>query len=74
MSEFKKGQIILLKQQGKANKQIADELGTTIKTVRKWCLRYEDEGEDGMKPRAKSGRRRTTTREQDNAAVDVSIF
>ena len=52
--------------------QIADDLGRSTKTIRKWFARFDGEGEDGMKQRPKSGRPRTTSAEQDQAMVEVN--
>ena len=71
-SLFEKGQIITMREHGKTIGEIATELGRTKKTVKKWILRYEEEGEAGMKPRDKPGRPRKTSREQDQAMVEVS--
>ena len=82
-SEFEKGKIIQLESEGRTVPQIAQEVGRTIKTNRKWLHRFEAEGEPGMKPREKinwylkitltySISKRTTTVEQDQAMVEVS--
>ena len=70
-SQFEKGRIIQLRCEGLTGQQIANVVGRTVKTIRKWFRRFE-EGEPEMEPRAKPGRNRTTTAEQDQAMVEVS--
>lgn len=73
-SLFEKGRIIAMREEGQSVAQIAIHLGRTRKTIRKWLLRYEEEGEEGMKARDKPGRPRNTSREQDQAMVEASCY
>ena len=73
-TEFEKGVIIQLRNEGRSIPQIANEVGRHEKTIRKWLARYAEEGEPGMKPRPKPGRNRSTTTQQDEAMVKVSYF
>ena len=71
-SQFEKGRMIEMREGGKSVGQIAEDLGRSTKTIRKWFARFDEEGEDGMKQRPKSGRPRTTSAEQDQAMVEVN--
>ena len=74
-TEFLRGQIICLVNQGYSNREVADELGISKTTVARWRKRFEEEGEAGMSTRMKnSGRRRKTSEETDRAMKEVGYL
>ena len=70
LSDFDKGRLVLLFDQGHSVKQAAEILGVALTTARRWKHRYEQEGERGLKARYdKCGRKRKTTEEEDRRMV-----
>ena len=45
LSDFDKGRLVLLFDQGHSAKQAAEILGVALTTARRWKHRYEQEGE-----------------------------
>ncbi|TGZ78641.1 Homeodomain-like protein, partial [Ascodesmis nigricans] len=54
LSEFEKGQIIALHRRGDSNRKIAEALGRSEASVRKFVSRYNQTGD--IKPPSKAGR------------------
>ena len=50
--------------------EIAEETGRHYTTIARWVRRCEEEGEDGIPQRSRSGRPPRTTAEQDAAMVE----
>ena len=73
-TKFAKGIIIQLRNEGLSISQITNEVGRTPITIRKWLLRFAEDGGPGVKTWAKSGRNRTNTTQQDETMVEVSYF
>ena len=75
LSDFDKGRLVLLFDQGHSVKQAAEILGAALTTARRWKHRYEQEGERGLKAcYDKCERKRKTTEEEDGRMVEVRIF
>ena len=72
LTEVEKGRLIALKEEGYNNGACARKIGRSIKTVKKWWRRYEEEGEAGLRKKKTSGRPRSTTPAQDAAIAAVS--
>ena len=70
-SDFEKGKIIALLENGKTIAEVSFETGRSRSTIERWKRRHEEEGEEGMARRPKTGRPRKTTAEQDAAMVEV---
>ena len=71
-SLFENGKIASLRENGRTIAEIAEETGRHSTTIARWLRRFEEEGEDGMPQRHKSGRPSRTSAEQDAAMVDVA--
>ena len=71
-SLFEKGKIISLRENGRTVAEIAEETGRHKTTIARWLRRFEEEGEDGMNQRHKTGRPPRTSAEQDAAMVEVA--
>lgn len=49
------------------------EVSVSLKTIKRWCARFRDEGFDGLETRPKTGRPKATTPEQD-ADIRASVL
>jgi transposase len=50
-----RAQIVLLAQRGRAHQAIAEDLGTSTRSVQRWLNAYLDRGLDGLQPRQAPG-------------------
>ena len=67
LSEYQKGQLITLKNNGLSNRAVAAQLGCDQKTVRNWWQRFLDEG--NVKCKDRSGAPKKTDARQDRELV-----
>ena len=71
-SEITRGRIIGMWECGRPVSHIAIAVGYSEDCVRHWIHRFEEEGENGLKTRPKPGPRKKTTRDEDQAVVDLN--
>jgi transposase len=69
LSLVEKGRLIGLFQAGQSQRQIARRLNRSVQTVNLWIQRFQNEGAQGLTMRARSGRPRLTTLDQDMAII-----
>ena len=65
--------IILLKNQGRTSKEVAEIFGITDQSVNNWCKRYLKSGLEGLKTKPGQGRKLILNQEQDEAKVKAII-
>lgn len=66
-----RGRMVGMWQSGMSVRRIAEETGVSVKTVRRWLRRWEEEGH--LRSRPRRGRPRATTQEQDNEIVEAVV-
>lgn len=68
-----RARIVLMAADGDFNSAIAAELDVNVATVRKWKLRFNEEGLEGLHDEARSGRERTYKEEEVAALVRKTL-
>lgn len=68
-----RAQIVLMAADGDFNTAIADKLDVNVATVRKWKLRFNKEGLEGLHDEVRSGRERTYKEEEVAALVRKTL-
>ena len=64
-SEVFRAQIIGMWRAGREVRDIAREMGCTVRTVNRWITRFEEEGEEVFRDHRRNSRRKKTTAEED---------
>jgi Transposase and inactivated derivatives len=70
--EFR-AQIIGMWRAGRAVRDIAREMGCTVRTVNRWITRFEEEGEEVFRDHRRNSRRKKTTAEEDAVLVNTVV-
>ena len=53
--------------------EASQPLRVSVKTAKRWKIRYEEEGDAGLRTRYKCGRKRKTTEEEGGRMVEVGV-
>jgi len=69
LSPVEKGRLIGYFENGMSQRHIARRLNRSIQTVNLWIQRFQNVGVQGLSTRARSGRPRVTTVEEDMAII-----
>ena len=72
LSPVEKGRLIGYFESGMSQRQIARTLNRSFQTVNLWIQRLQNEGVQGLTTRARSGRPRVTTVDEDMAIITAS--
>ena len=72
LSPVEKGRLIGYFESGMSQRQIARTLNRSFQTVNLWIQRFQNEGVQGLTMRARSGRPRVTTVDEDMAIITAS--
>ena len=64
---------VLLKNQGKSSKEIADIFGITIQPVNRWCNRYLKSGIAGLQTKKGQGRKPILDKAADKSIIKARV-
>ena len=64
---------VLLKNQGKSSKEIADIFGITIQPVNRWCNRYLESGIAGLQTKKGQGRKPILDKAADKSIIKARV-